>query len=86
MPETAAILLKSITPPNNSLIKCLQELQREHGDLPVKVEAKATGLDWQDETGNRIEDHTINAAVVATTSEDDEDGNPLIWILARAKA
>jgi hypothetical protein len=68
------------------LIAKLQQLEIEHGILPVYIEAKATGIDLMDEGGNVFDCYTISPPVEKCEVDGMKDGTKVVWVMGSVAA
>jgi hypothetical protein len=72
---------------STELIAKLQQIEAEHGVLPVYLEAKCTGVNLMDEGGNVIDDYTISPLVEKCEVDGMEDGTTkAVWLMGTVAA
>jgi hypothetical protein len=72
----------------SEVIKKLQKIEAKAGKpLPVKLEAKASGLNWADEDGIGIYEHTVgvDCAEIHGACSDHEccTQNDVVWLIGK---
>jgi hypothetical protein len=67
----------------SELITELQQIESTHGNLQVRIEAKAIGLTY-DNDGNAYDDRTISAPAINCVVEPGE-GGMFVWLLGTAE-
>jgi hypothetical protein len=72
---------------STELIAKLQQIEAEHGALPVYLAAKCTGVDLMDEGGNVIDCYTISPLVEKCEVDGMEDGTTkAVWLVGTVAA